>query len=302
MSHGLSGCGSAVPFRARGSSSALRVSLHCVRDHLKCLSALRGCADELVEIKGFPVLKHEVDGATQLAGEDGVAFELAVLRFEASGVGVEIFVVAFAKHGGLTEGPSQIGVAELGPPEALDLAGTGDGALDEATVAEEVLRGGKTVDGLDFVENGQSQGLADAGDGAQQGEVARLFPFGDSEEFLFQLLDGVVVLNDQLDILLKGKTLTGVFGGFEEGLEPFLAVVAELGDRTIAPGHLAGADALEQFDALPDIGGALTEEVSHGALGGRVDVGRRDQIAAQKVGEFFGVNAVIFVFTAVDGL
>lgn len=116
MSHGLSGCGSAVPFRARGSSSALRVSLHCVRDHLKCLSALRGCADELVEIKGFPVLKHEVDGATQLAGEDGVAFELAVLRFEASGVGVEILVVAFPEHGGLTEGPSQKGVAELGPP------------------------------------------------------------------------------------------------------------------------------------------------------------------------------------------
>ena len=34
----------------------------------------------------------------------------------------------------------------------------------------------------------------------------------------------------------------------------------------------------------------------------RLDIGRRDEVAAQQVGELFGVNAVVLVLAAVNGL
>ena len=50
-------------------------------------------------------------------------------------------MVALGDHGGLAEGPAQIGVAHLAAGQSLDLAGAGHRALDQATVAEEVLHG-----------------------------------------------------------------------------------------------------------------------------------------------------------------
>ena len=46
---------------------------------------------------------------------------------------------------------------------------------------------------------------------------------------------------------------------------------------------------------------ALAQERAQGAFSGWINIGWRDQVGAQQVGQLLRVNAVVFVFTAVDG-
>ena len=62
-------------------------------------------------------------------------------------------MVAFTDDSGLTEGPAQVRIAELGAAQAFDFAGTGDGAFDQAAVREEVFDGGEALDVADLIED-----------------------------------------------------------------------------------------------------------------------------------------------------
>lgn len=127
---------------------------------------------ELVQVEGGAVLEHEVEGATELAGEDRLGLEGSFVGFEPIIVSGQQRAVTSTQDGGLADGPVQIGVAEFGTAEALDLTGTGHGALDQPGVAAEVLDGGEACDGVDLVEDSQSQGLIDAWDGLEEGVIA----------------------------------------------------------------------------------------------------------------------------------
>ena len=63
-----------------------------------------------------------------------------------------------------------------------------------------------------------------------------------------------------------------------------------------------GTDPGKQFTAVPDIDQALAQQGAQGALLSRIDVGGRDQVGAQEVGDLLGVNAVVLVLAAVNGL
>ena len=63
-----------------------------------------------------------------------------------------------------------------------------------------------------------------------------------------------------------------------------------------------GLNAGQQFGAAPDVEGALAQERPQRAFLGRIDVGRRDEVGAQQVRDLFGINAVVLVFAAVNGL
>jgi hypothetical protein len=56
--------------------------------------------------------------------------------------------------------------------------------------------------------------------------------------------------------------------------------------------------------AVPDAGDGRkswrTATSAQGAFGRGIDVGRRDEVRAQEVGDFFGVDAVVLIFAAVD--
>jgi len=60
-------------------------------------------------------------------------------------------------------------------------------------------------------------------------------------------------------------------------------------------------NAVENLGATPDVVDALAQEGAHGPLIGRVDVGWGNEIAAQEVGEFFRIDAVVLVLAAVNG-
>ena len=67
-------------------------------------------------------------------------------------------------------------------------------------------------------------------------------------------------------------------------------------------GQLMGLEAGQQFAAVPDVEQALAQERPQGTFGGGINIGRRNEVGAQQVGDFFGVNAVVLVFAAVNGL
>ena len=63
-----------------------------------------------------------------------------------------------------------------------------------------------------------------------------------------------------------------------------------------------GLDAGQQFAAPPDIENPLAQQRPQRAFGGGIDIGWRNQVTAEQVGELFGVNAVVLVLAAVNGL
>jgi hypothetical protein len=100
--------------------------------------------DEPFRIEDGAVLEHEEDGAGQFDGNHGIGFELVAVHpgFQTLGQRTKDGVIALGDDGGFTEGPAEVGIAELGSAQALDLACAGNGAFDQATVGEEVLDGG----------------------------------------------------------------------------------------------------------------------------------------------------------------
>ena len=117
---------------------------------------------------GF-VLEHVIDAAGQFDGQNGVGLELVAVHagFEALVEWAQERLIAFGDDGRFAKSPAEIRVAEFTPSEAFDLARAGDGAFDQAAIAQEVFDGGKELDVADLIEDGQTEALADAGDGLQ---------------------------------------------------------------------------------------------------------------------------------------
>src|SRR5439155_3900764 len=66
-------------------------------------------------------------------------------------------------------------------------------------------------------------------------------------------------------------------------------------------GKLMAVDAGQQLGAAPDIEDALAQQRAQRPHLRRINVGRRDEIGAEQVREFFRVDAVVLVFASVNG-
>jgi hypothetical protein len=62
-----------------------------------------------------------------------------------------------------------------------------------------------------------------------------------------------------------------------------------------------GVDASQEFGAPPDVTEALTEQGAQGPFFGGINIGWRNEVGPEQVGEFLRIDAVILVFAAVDG-
>src|SRR5208283_1018204 len=188
-------------------------------------------------------------------------------------------------------GPAQIRIAELGSAQPFDLAGTGDGAFDQAAIGKEILDGGEAGDVTDLVEDGQAQIFTDAGGGLQQGEVAAGGLPGELEEFFFEGGQLRIVMADEGQVVLQGELAGGMIFVGQELFCPGLPVVSQL----------MGLDAGQEFAAVPDVEHPLAQQGAQGTFLGGIDVARGNEVGAQQVRQFFGVNAVVLVFAAMNG-
>jgi hypothetical protein len=256
-------------------------------------------------VKDRFVFEHEIDGAGQFDGDDGVGLELvaAQARFQSLRQRPHELMIAFGDDGRFAKGPAQIRVAEPGPAQSLDLAGAGHRAFDQATVGKEVFDRGETADVADLVEEGQAQVLANAGNRLEQGVIAAGDFFGQTLELGFQSDDLGVEMADQSQFVFDGQLADGMIFAGQELFLPGIAIVAVAsGEGGTVVGQLMGLEPRQQIGSLPDEVGALTQERAQWPHGGGINVGRRDEIGPEQVSEFFGVEAVVLVFAAVNGL
>ena len=244
-------------------------------------------------------LEHKIDGAGEFDGQEGVGLELTHAGFPALIAGADEGVVTFGDDGGFTKGPAQIRVAEFGAAQALDFAGRGDGAFDEATIREEIFDGREPGDVTDLVEDGQGQDGPDAGDGLQEGEIGGSVSFSQLDEVSLQGGDLSIVMADHGQRVLEAELVNRMGFVGQEMLLPALAVGGREGGAVMS--QLMGLHAGLDLGAIPDEVQALTEETPERTLGSRIDVAVGNEVGAEQVGEFLGIDAIIFVFAAMDG-
>ena len=227
-------------------------------------------AHQSLGIKDGVVFEHVIDGAGQLDRQHGVGLELVpvhpggqplIERADEGGI-------ALGNDGRLAKGPAQIGIAELGAAQALELAGAGDGALDQAAIAEEIFDGGEAGDVADLVEQRQAQVLANAGDGLEQDEVAAGVGFGEFEQLGFHGGDLDIEVADQGQMILVGELADGIHFGRLELFRP--AVAVGTGERGQVVGELLG------LECGSGVRRAARRSSGAGAGGRARGVGRRD--------------------------
>lgn len=256
-------------------------------------------SDQALGIEDGFGFKHKIDGAGDFDGQDGVGLELTHAGFQALAKGTDEVRVPFGDDGGFAEGPAQIGVAEFGAAQTLDVAGRSDGAFDEATVREEVFDRGEAGDVADLVEDGHGQDGTDAGDGLQEGEIGRGMGLGQLDQVSIQGGDLGVIMADEVQGVLEAELVNWMGFLSQEVFVPAVAVGGRGGGAIMS--QLMGLDTSLDLGAIPNEGQALTQEAAEGTLGGGIDVAVRDEVGAEQVREFLGINAVVFVFAAVDG-
>ena len=259
--------------------------------------------DEPIGLEDGFGFEHEIDGAGQFNGQDrvGLEFVAAHARFKPLCQWAH-HAIAFGHHCRFAKGPTEIGVAEFGPAEAFDFAGAGDGAFDQAAIGEEIFDGGEAGDVADLVEEGQAEELADARCGLEKGEIAAGGFLGEFEELFFERGQLGVVMADEGQVVFEGELAHGVIFLGEELFGPVLASFRALAEDWPVVRQLMRLDAGQQFGAVPDVEEALAQERAQGPFLGGINVAWRNEVGAEQVGDFFRVNAVIFVFAAVDGL
>ena len=152
------------------------------------------------------------------------------------------------------------------------------------------------------MEDGQAEIIADAGRGFQQGEVAAGGLFGQSQELFFEAGELVVVMADEGQIVLEGELADGIRFLREQVFFPGFAVVRGLAGGGPVVGELMGLNAGQEFAAVPDVEEALAQQGAERTFGGGIDVAGGNQVGAEQVGDLFGVNPVVLVFAAVNGL
>lgn len=121
-----------------------------------------GSVHEAIHVEGCIAAKHVVGSATDPCGEDTEGFAPSVLGTEPVDETLATGVPLKEEDGGLTVGPFEMGVADLGAGGAHDLPGRGLLALYEAGIGEEVLDAGEAGDVVDLVEQREGENASDA--------------------------------------------------------------------------------------------------------------------------------------------
>jgi len=264
---------------------------------------MRQYGHQSLRVEHRMAFEHEIDGAGQLDGQDGVGLELVAVhpRFQPLIERSDDLVIAFGDDGCFAKGPTQIRVAQFGPAQALDLASAGHRPFDQPAIRQEVFDRGKTPDVAGFIEDGHAQVFADARHGLQQSIVALGVFFGKSLELSFQRGDLRIVMADQSQVVLQRQLAYRIGFLGQELLLPGIAVGPGLTECRAIVRQLMGLDAGQQFGPRPDVVGALPQQSAQRPFVGGIDVGGRDEVGAQQVGQLFGIEAVVLVLAAVNG-
>lgn len=90
--------------------------------------------DEALGVKDGFAFEHEINGARELNGDDGVGLEFIPThaRFKFLRERPDDFVIALGDARGFAKSPTEIRITQLGATKTFDLADGSHGAFDEA--------------------------------------------------------------------------------------------------------------------------------------------------------------------------
>jgi len=97
-------------------------------------------------IKRLLVLKHEIDSAPQLVGENREGFRFTVFTGESFEIPFGGFVAFEKEDGGLGEGPFEVGVTDFFTTGTVFFAVGFFDTFDQAAVGDEILDLGEALD------------------------------------------------------------------------------------------------------------------------------------------------------------
>src|SRR6266851_7774244 len=253
-------------------------------------------------IKGFFLAEHVVDRPTQLGRQDrerfgGTTFLLLLLLPFAGP-----FAGAQKQARRLTEGPTQMGVADLLRSRAELLARRLVGATHQPGVGEELADVLETRHIVQFVQQHQGENRADAGNAAQTVIALGVVYLDGAGQVKLGGADEFIELVDQIEIQLDVLADTGIAEAFRN--LQLRAVAGEgqlLGKRrqvalAVEDLHVGGQSA-----ALVHQIHAPTQQVARFAHALGVDVRERERPAPQQARDLAGVDAVVLGLAAVDG-
>jgi len=174
--------------------------------------------EELFLVKSLLVFKHEIDGPSELMGEDREGFGFAVLTGKPLEILFPGLVTLEEKDRCLGESPLEMSVTDLFTTGSVFFAVGFLDALDQTAVGDKVLDLREAADGFDLVEEDQGEDSADPGNGLKQGIGSEVVFFGTSNDIPFELgQDGVIGFNDfQINshVLLNGRIIEALGDAF----------------------------------------------------------------------------------------
>ena len=162
-------------------------------------------------------------------GEDGEGLGFTVFLLESFFELQPLGVSPEKEDGSFGEGPLEVGVADLLPGSAVAFAGGFLGALDEASVGDEVLDAWEAADVVDFVKDDQGEDGTDAVDGFQEMEGVGIVFSGVTKDVAFEIPLQSVEVIDKIEIGLDAPSNDGIVELFCDSL----AVDLVSGNRTV---------------------------------------------------------------------
>ena len=205
-------------------------------------------------------------------------------------------------HGRFAKGPTEIGVAEFGAAQPLDLAGASHRAFDQPAIAQEVFDRGEAFDRADLVQDGQAETIADAWHALEQGKVPTGMCFGEVEQPDLQQIDLHIVMANHGQVVLQGELAQRMIFGGEQSFFPGIAIAPGLLGRGAVVCELMRGDSGQQLGAAPDVDQALAQQRAQGTTLGRIDVSGWNEVGAKQVRDLLAVDSVVLVFAAVNRL
>jgi hypothetical protein len=192
-----------------------------------------------------------------------------------------------------------MGMADFGAGASRACAVRFLGALDQTTVGGNLLDPRAAVEVVAFVEQHETEPLADAWDGLQQIQGVGVMMFGSFDDGQFHVAEQLVVVVNQG----KVDCATLLHGRLGKPLSDTLAVrfrgdlLADLGQVILASGLLDVGSQLRPFAHQMH---AAPEEISRGPHLGGVHIGLGQHAATQEHSNFMGVDLVVFGLTPME--
>jgi hypothetical protein len=157
--------------------------------------------EELFLGKSLLVLEHEIDGSSELVGEDRESLGLAVFTGKPLEILFGRFIALEKKHCCLGESPLEVSVTDLFATGSVLFAVGFFDALNQTAVGDKILDRGEAFDGFDLIEEDQTEDSADPWDGLKQGIGSQVMFLGTGNDIAFELGQDVIIgFNDfQID-------------------------------------------------------------------------------------------------------